>query len=282
MAFAETKSSRSSLRDTNSPQYKAVEWLAQEKVDHGSNWSGYELLQRYALRVLYHSTVGNNNWGDSATTSLFLPTRVCDWPEVGIHDIYCSGNGQQVDLINLADDNLQGTIPDELGHLSALTVLYLCCNQITGTLSSDLGKLTGLIDFDLGVNELTGTIPSQFGQLTALTRLEFYWNQLTGKIPSQLGQLTSLRRLSLSINELTGTVPISMAQMTNMQYLYLYGNFLVGPVPAQFCAPPFPTWGIDAAFMADCISEVACSCCDRCFDTADRCFVRSGNQFTAC
>ena len=180
MGFAETKSSSSSLSNANSPQYKAVEWLAQDKVDNGSNWSGYELLQRYVLRVLYHST-GGANWSNSAPTTWFAASSVCAW---GSFNAQCIGSGQKVDLINLYFDNLQGTIPDELGHLTALTLLRFYSNQLTGTIPTHLGQLTALTYLVLDNNQLTGTIPIALTQLTNLKGLYLYNNNLTGQVPS--------------------------------------------------------------------------------------------------
>ena len=182
MDYAETKSSRCSLWNTTSPQYMAVEWLTQDKVDNGSNWSGYELLQRYVLRVLYESTNGKK-WYNSAPFIWFGASSVCQWQTK--YRLYCNGNGQQVDRIVLGDDNLQGEIPDELGQLTALTRLELDRNQLTGTIPSQLGKLTALTYLSLSYNDLTGTIPSQLGQLTALTKLYLRYNNLTGQVPSE-------------------------------------------------------------------------------------------------
>ena len=141
--YAETKSSSSSLSNPNSPQYKAVQWLAQDKVDNGSNWSGYELLQRYVLRVLYHST-GEVKWANSAPITWFLASRVCQWPEVGSWGIFCDDDGQKVVRIDLGNDNLQGSIPSELGELTVLTNLGLSSNSITGTIPPELGQLAAL------------------------------------------------------------------------------------------------------------------------------------------
>ena len=238
MAFAETKSSRNSLRDQSSAQYQAVEWLAQDKVDNGSNWSGYELVQRYVFRILYHSTRGEN-WNSGccsfdADTTWFGASSVCDW---GSSNAQCNGNGQQVDHIYLRDDNLQGSIPDELGQLTALTYLVLSNNQMTGT------------------------------------------------IPSQLGELTSLTLLSLRSNQLTGTIPLAFAQLTNLGHLILYINNLTGQMPSGVCAAPFPDWRADGQYenrlWVDCISEVQCDCCDRCYDENDNLFCRNGIEFTS-
>ena len=234
MAYAETKSSRISLRDTNSPQYKAVEWLAQDKVDNLSNWSGYELLQRYVLRVLYHST-GGENWSGSpccfdADTTWFGASRVCDWGSI---DAQCNGNGQQVDRVLLDNVNLQGAIPDELGQLTALTWLSLDFSQLTGTLPSQLGQLTALTWLSLGNNKLTGTIPVELGELISLTTFRLSTNQLTGPIPSQLGQLTVLTYLGLAANKLTSRMPTQLGQLAALALLYLFDNQLTGTMPSH-------------------------------------------------
>ena len=260
LAFAETISSSSSLSNTTSPQYKAVEWLAQDKVDNDSNWSGYELLQRYVLRVLYHST-GGDNWSNTASTSWFVGgSSVCDW---GSSDAQCNGNGEQVDFIFLGSDNLRGTIPDELGQLTALT------------------------NIDLFDNLLTGTIPTQLGKLTALETLDLRENHLTGTIPTQLGELTALYALSLRSNQLTGTIPLALTQLINLNRLYLYNNNLTGQVPSGFCAAPFPDWRFDGAFgnnalHADCMAEVQCDCCDVCYDERGNGFCWNGSGFGSC
>ena len=182
LAFAQTVSSSSSLSDPSSPQYKAVEWLAQDKVDNGSNWTGYELVQRYVLRVLYVSNGGENWYGYvDVYSTWFGASSVCDWGSINLG---CHGSGQQVDSIDLDTDNLRGTIPDELGLLTALTTLYLYGHQLTGTIPTQLGQLTALTLLDLSVNQLTGTIPTDLTLLTNLNSLLLEFNNLTGQVPS--------------------------------------------------------------------------------------------------
>ena len=140
LAFAQTKSSSSSLSNPTSPQYKAVEWLAQERCDDDGtfySWSEYELLQRYVLRVLYHST-GGENWSNSDSASWFDTSRVCRWGS----GVLCNGNGQQVDRIDLREYGLRGNIPMELGHLTTLTYLNLSVNLLSGATPTQLGQLS--------------------------------------------------------------------------------------------------------------------------------------------
>ena len=272
LAFAQTISSSSSLSNPSSPQYKAVEWLAQDKVDNDSNWSGYELIQRYVLRVLYHSTDGESWTRTPASTAWFIGgSSVCQWPEVGLRGLYCNRNGQQVDEIHLFDNDLQGTIPAELGELTALTYLELSRNALTGTIPFQLGQqLTSLTKLSLSENQLTGSIPSTIGDLApALNTLYLWSNRLTGTIPPQLGLLTGLTGLSLQSNQLTGSIPSALTRLVYLTDVFFHNNRLTGSVPSAFCAGPFPDWrnvyGAPSSLRADCMSGVQCGCCDVCY-----------------
>ena len=286
LAFAQTKSTPSSLQDLTSPQYKAVEWLAQEKVDIGSSWDGYELLQRYVLRVLYHSTAGEN-WGGpflfDADTTWFGVSSVCNWGSINAK---CNGdNGQGVDYIDFYNCNLQGTIPDELGLLTALTFLTLAYNQLESTIPTELGQLSALIELDLFSNQLTSSIPTQLGQLTALRRLYLSNNKLTSTIPSHFGDLNALALLNLDDNQITGTIPLALTQMTDLNNLALHNNNLTGQVPSAFCAAPFPSWRADGPYgnmlWADCITQVQCDCCDACYNESGNRLCWNGNRYTS-
>ena len=267
MAYAETKSTRNSLNNRSSPQYRAVEWLARDKVDNGNNWSGYELLQRYVLRVLYHSTNGEY-WNNGASTAWFGGSSVCQWPASD----YLSCNGQQVDYIDLWAVDLYGTIPHEIGLLTALRHVNVEVNYLTGTIPTQLGQLTALTYLSLYANILQGKIPTQLGRLTRLKDLVLSMNSLTGTIPTHLGRLTTLTNLYLSQNDLTGTIPLALTQLINLEDLWLFKNNLTGQVPLGFCEAPFTDWISNGEYgdiyrlYADCLSEVQCDCCDRCWD----------------
>ncbi|BBH05441.1 Protein kinase superfamily protein [Prunus dulcis] len=61
----------------------------------------------------------------------------------------------------LYKNNIQGTIPADLGNLKSLVSLDLYNNNISGTIPSSLGKLKSLIETmrRLNDNKLTGPIP---------------------------------------------------------------------------------------------------------------------------
>ena len=141
------------------------------------------------------------------------------------------GNLSALTRLDLGGNRLSGTIPAQLGRLTQLTTLRLYLNSLTGSIPTQLGQLTNLTSLYLNNNQLTGTIPTQLAQLTKLKWLKLNQNNLFGSIPSQLGQLTQLNLLNLSYNRLTGTIPTQLAQLTRLTTLAICQNRLTGSVP---------------------------------------------------
>ena len=136
--------------------------------------------EREALVALYNSTDGGN-WTNN--TGWLLSDDHCSWSGVD-----CLGGGR-VTTVNLDSNNLTGSIPAELGNLTALRQLTLEENNLTGSIPAELGNLTALFNLGLHGNKLTGSIPAELGNLTALGSLHIQENDLTGSIPAELGIL---------------------------------------------------------------------------------------------
>ena len=195
-------------------------------------------LDRAALEALYDSTDGAN-WTNS--TNWKIDDDLGTW-----YGVLVTSDGR-VTSLNLANNNLVGTLPDELGNLTSLTALTLNKNQLTGEIPDlsaslvyvyldenqltgeipDLSGLTGLTNLYLNQNQLTGEIPASLGGLTNLLQLALWGNQLTGEIPDLSG-LTRLELLSLEQNQLTGEIPDLSATLA---YVYLSDNLLTGEIP---------------------------------------------------
>ena len=101
--------------------------------------------------------------------------------------IVLAGGFPRVSVISLGELGLAGTIPPELGGLSALRALYLDWN-----------------------GRLDGPIPPQLGQLRALRDLRLMGNLLTGAIPHELADLPDLETLLLAGNAFEGCVPSAL------------------------------------------------------------------------
>ena len=106
-----------------------------------------------------------------------------DWTtETDIEDWYgVTIETDRVGGIGLADTGMTGSIPGQLGGLSALTVLQLPGNQLTGEIPVELGNLANLLVLFLHNNLLTGRIPAEFAdstQFVGLFSLHLYGNDL--------------------------------------------------------------------------------------------------------
>ncbi|CAE7665709.1 MIK2 [Symbiodinium sp. CCMP2592] len=126
---------------------------------------------------------------------------------------------------------LKGSIPVELGNLTALRVLNLRENQLTGEIPTQIGSLVHLRNLFLSDNNLAGHIPSEMGHMASLTLLDLSHNKLTGRIPPEVGNMTDLVTLHLSGNRLTGPIPMTISRLISLQYLRLSDNNLTGPIP---------------------------------------------------
>ena len=178
---------------------------------------------RGALVALYNATSGagwssNDNW-------------LTDEPLGEWHGVNTDANGRVTELY-LANNQLIGPIPAELGHLTGLRWLNLAQNQLTGELPAEWAGMTELEWLYLWDNQLTGSAPSWLGDLSSLVRLELSENGFTGAIPGNLGSLPRLELLMLNDNDLTGTIPVSLGSATALRWLSLSRNQLLGQIPS--------------------------------------------------
>ena len=177
-----------------------------------------------ALKALYNATNGAN-WTNSDNWLTAAP--ISEW-----HGIKTDDEGH-VTEIYLIGNNLNGTIPRELGSLSKLQWLFLARNSLSGSIPQDLGNLSNLRILMLSSNELTGDIPARFGNMAALEELHLGRNNLSGNIPASLGRLENLRGLHLTVNDLSGRIPHELANLSSLRTLSLGANKLSGPIPYQ-------------------------------------------------
>ena len=212
--------SGTSLCVADDPGYRT--WLNGVARVTGTGVPCPPLTEREILATIYGSTDGGN-WTESKGWLADAPLD--EW-----HGVDTDRTGRVVAL-RLADNRLSGTVPMELGQLSALTTLELRDNRLHSRIPSELGALEDLRVLDLSGNQLGGAIPGELGEPRKLEYLNLSRNQLSGRIPSALGDLPHLQSLLLSHNRLGGRIPEQLGNLQNLVNLHLDANRLAGPIP---------------------------------------------------
>jgi hypothetical protein len=209
--------------------------------------------QRFALTVVIFSLAKSDDKGRGGryleTVADLLPSGIgeCNLKKY----IKCNGRGQIVSInfrnlgltgsipdeigmfskslrtLDLAENELSGTIPDRLYDLTLLKGLYLKSNQLTGTISPKIGNLSALQNFYAGQNKFEGGVTQGYDGCRKLRNLSLYKNQFTGPLPDWQ-KLPSLHMLDVGFNRLTGNLPESLATHHFLRMLYLNNNAVSG------------------------------------------------------
>ena len=181
------------------------------------------VTDREALTALYHATDGSK-WEKSENW-------LTDKPLGTWHGVTTNDAGRVTEL-RLRTNNLNGTIPPELGSLFELTLLVL--NRIsgwndgylTGSIPPELGNLSNLVVLGLKGNKLSGPIPLELVNLSNLEVMDLESNNLMGEIPPEFKNLSNLVELHLCCNELTGPIPPGLGTLPDLRTINLSGNEL--------------------------------------------------------
>ena len=220
---------RAAFANTRTPQHKALWWLANNdtllemleepffEIENNTVLGHDRIHQRYVLVLLFFATGGSSSWTDSL--NFLSEGNECDWSLA----IGCS-NEQGTDSVThleLAENNLMGSLPLELGALTHLEALQMAKNYLTGTLPVTLETLTALKTVNLGFNSISGTIPVSFYQNWRQLQI---WDMsscsISGTFPSEIGFLSELETFVWGRNQMHGTIPSEFwRQLTNIGFL---------------------------------------------------------------
>ncbi|KAI3885863.1 hypothetical protein MKX03_017579 [Papaver bracteatum] len=153
------------------------------------------------------------------------------------------GSISKLQQLHLSGNPLKGTIPVSLSNLSALSSLALGSNHLHdgnkfhGSLPDSIINLSRLSSLDvndkMGRNQLTGSIPVSIGKLPNLIQVEIWDNQLSRKIPSSICNSTKLEEIDFGSNRLQGRIPPSMGNCSKLLKLVLWENQFTGTIPKQ-------------------------------------------------
>jgi len=235
--------SATALSDQESPQWKAMDWLLnndESRLFLSGGASRTEIQERFGAATLYFATKGN---GWSSDLGFLSGGSICSWNDGESLGIFCNEMGA-AEKINLASNNLSGSMPNELKYFSSLKTLYLYYNELTGSIP-DLSPLTSLEEIDLDTNSLAGDVPGSLFNLPNIRYLYLLYNKgLTGSIPNIQDQ-SRLERISLFQCSFFGSLPSSLGKASGLELLQLKNNAFTGTIPSEiFGLPKLETLGL--------------------------------------
>ena len=262
MLFLDTPSSV--FDDPSSPQFAALQWLLEEdefEVCPNSR----NLEQRFVVAVLYFATNGSG-WKSCSSGSdnencdrkAFLSSgHECGWG--GVH---CTNTGKII-WLHMDENNMVGSLPDELGGLTSLEEIIMDDNKLSGQIPGSLGSIATLQVIDLDNNTLSGELPENLFSASSLKVLDIDHNALTGTLSTKFGQLTNLYFLQLDMNSFTGGIPSELAGLNDLKYLSFFKTTLDGPISQEFCGKDMTLYGDCRICIPPTSSE---NCCTACLD----------------
>merc|ERR1711935_477756 len=231
-------------------QTKARDWL--RTGEDVLEFNGERIRQRYAMTVFFCEQDG----GEWLENDMWLSDlHECDWYNmIGLDP--CN-RVEQMEMIRIYGNGLQGTLPSELSILSTIYEFNAADNLITGTFPPNYSSLSELDTLVVANNKFSGTLPDNLGNLD-LKKVHLDDNNLVGTIPSTLGNAPNLDTLSLHGNQLTGTIPESLSNADTLETVSLHYNSLEGDVADSICRRMYQ----DKLnmFSVDC-EPVTCECC---------------------
>ncbi|GAY45603.1 hypothetical protein CUMW_090600 [Citrus unshiu] len=116
--------------------------------------------------------------------------------------------------------------------LGLVKILDLSNNKLGGSFPEEIMDLVGLVALNLSRNHLTGQIRPKIGQLKSLDFLDLSKNLFFGGIPASLSQLSGLSVMDLSYNNLSGKIPLG-TQLQSFNASVYAGN-------PELCGLPLP------------------------------------------
>ncbi|GFP83253.1 systemin receptor sr160 [Phtheirospermum japonicum] len=130
----------------------------------------------------------------------------------------------------------RGITQPTFNHNGSMIFLDLSHNNLNGSIPKELGSMFYLSILNMGHNDLSGPIPQELGGLKSVAILDLSYNRLNGTIPQSLTSLTLLGDIDLSNNDLSGTIPESAPFDTFPDYRFVNNSGLCG-YPLPTCGP---------------------------------------------
>jgi hypothetical protein len=212
-------------------QSKSRDWLRTGK--DVLVFDAERIRQRYAMTVFFCEQDG----GEWLENDMWISDmHECDWyNRIGIDS--CN-RVEQMEIMRINDNGLQGTLPLELSILSTLFEFTVSNNLISGTFPAEYAALTDLDTFVIAFNQFEGPLPGFFFRFPDMVYLDVAYNKFTGTLPQDVpARMPDLQVLFMENNKIGGTVPDNLGEL-NLRRVHMDDNLLEGTIPASMGNPP--------------------------------------------
>lgn len=139
--------------------------------------------------------------------------------------------------LNLANNNLSGSLPYSISGMVSLNYLNVSGNSLSQSIGDAFANHSALATIDLSHNNLSGDLPNSMSSLSNLSTLHVQNNQLTGSLNLLVG--LPLDSLNVAENHFTGWLPQELKSIPN--FVYDGNSFDHGPAPAPLPYTPPPS-----------------------------------------
>ncbi|KAF0905640.1 hypothetical protein E2562_007423 [Oryza meyeriana var. granulata] len=152
----------------------------------------------------------------------------------GVADLSVFVNLTMLVKLSMANNNLSGSLPSNVGSLKSLKFMDISNNRFSGPIPDNIGNLRSLQNLSLSRNNFSGPLPDSIDGLASLQSLDVSGNSLSGPLPTSLKGLRSMVALNVSYNAFTKGIPSGLGLLVNLQSLDLSWNQLDGGVDWKF------------------------------------------------
>ena len=160
------------------------------------------------LVAIYDNAGGPNWYNELENKQVWKVGDACTW-----FGLTCNAAGDHIDVIDIYNNNLVGTLPD-LSGLTQISNIHIEGNQIA-QFPPGVSALGELRSFVMSNNGMQGSLPI----LSALQKLEHFdiaSNQLSQSLPDLTG-LGALKYFDVSYNSFSGPLPSGLGGLQNLE-----------------------------------------------------------------
>ncbi|KAM3703798.1 hypothetical protein ACB098_04G123800 [Castanea mollissima] len=126
-------------------------------------------------------------------------------------------------ILSLKQNQISGSIPEEIGQCKELTHLYLSGNKFSGSLPNSLSQLVNLKRLDISDNNFNGELPD-LPRISGLVTYLEQNNHLSGKIPNFDFENFKKSEFNVANNNFSGPIPYLQGHLTADSF---FGVFIV-------------------------------------------------------